>query len=121
MILLAVSVAAGGGAVLRYGVDRAAARRLRSEWPLGTFVINVLGSLLLGLVVGLSRHHGLDAQVVDVVGAGFCGGFTTLSTWAWESIALAESGEWLASSLNVVGSVLAGLLAAAAGLGLARL
>jgi fluoride exporter len=121
MLLLAVSAAAGAGAVLRYVVDVAVIRRLRTEWPVGTFVINVTGSLLLGLVVGLSVHHGLSTTALDVVGAGFAGGFTTLSTWAWESIALAETKEWLAAFANVAGSVAVGLLAAAAGLGLARL
>jgi len=121
MLLLAVSAAAGGGALLRYEVDRAVARRLGTSWPWGTFVINLSGALLLGLVVGMSLHHGLSETTVDIVGAGFCGGFTTLSTWAWESIALAESREWLGGALNIAGSVVVGLLAAAAGLALARL
>lgn len=121
MLWLAVSAAAGGGAVLRYLVDRAVARRIRADWPLGTFVINVSGSLLLGLIVGLSVHHGLSTTTLDVVGAGFAGGFTTLSTWAWESIALAETSEWSGALLNVFGSIAVGMLAAAAGLGLARL
>jgi len=121
MLLLAVSAAAGAGALLRYGVDVAVTRRLHTEWPVGTFVINVSGSLLLGLMVGLSVHHGLSTTALDVVGAGFAGGFTTLSTWAWESIALAETREWLAAFANVAGSVAVGLVAAAAGLGLARL
>src|SRR5580765_8842687 len=118
MLLLAVSAAAGAGAVLRYLVDRVVANRLRTEWPFGTFVVNVSGSLLLGIVVGLSAHHGLGSTTLDVVGAGFAGGFTTLSTWAWESIALAETGEWRGSVFNIAGSIAAGLLAAAAGLGL---
>jgi CrcB protein len=121
MVLLAVSAAAGLGAVFRYLVDRAVARRLGLDWPLGTFIVNVTGSLLLGLVVGLSAHHGLGQTTVDIVGAGFAGGFTTLSTWAWESIALAEATEWRGAVLNAAGSIAAGLLAAAAGLGLARL
>lgn len=121
MLWLAVSAAAGAGAVLRYVVDRAVAARMRLEWPLGTFVVNVCGSFVLGIIVGLSAHHGLDRTTLDIVGAGFTGGFTTLSTWAWESIALAETTEWPPSLLNVFGSVGAGLVAAAAGLGLARL
>jgi CrcB protein len=121
MVWLAVSAAAGVGAVLRYVTDRAVARRLGLDWPMGTFLVNVTGSLLLGLVVGLGAHHGLGTTTIDVVGAGFAGGFTTLSTWAWESIALAEADEWLGAVLNVAGSVAVGLLAAAAGLGLARL
>jgi len=121
MLFLAVTAAAGGGAVVRYLVDRAVAGRAATEWPAGTFVINVTGSLLLGVMVGLSVHHGVGTTTVDIVGAGFAGGFTTLSTWAWESIALAETSEWLGAFVNVFGSVAVGLLAAAAGLGLARL
>ena len=121
MLWVAVSAAAGAGAVLRYAVDRVVALRMRAQWPLGTLLVNVSGSLLLGLVVGLTVHHGLGTTTLDVVGSGFAGGFTTLSTWAWESIALAETSEWPASLLNVFGSVAAGLLAAAAGLGLARI
>jgi len=71
--------------------------------------------------VGLSVGAGLFTKDLDVVGAGFAGGFTTLSTWAWESIALAETREWLGALTNVAGSVAAGLLAASIGLGLARL
>ena len=78
MLLVAVSAAAGGGALLRYLVDRAVTMRLRTQWPVGTFVINVCGSLLLGLMVGLSVHHGLSTTALDVIGAGFAGGFTTL-------------------------------------------
>lgn len=121
MLWVAVSAAAGGGAVLRYAVDRAISRWWGLAWPVGTFIVNVSGSFLLGLIVGLSAHHGVGTTTVDVVGAGFAGGFTTLSTWAWESVALAETSEWLAAVANVAGSIAVGLLAAAAGLGLARL
>src|SRR4051794_27020932 len=121
MVTVLVTVAAGVGAISRYLVDGAVQRRTNNPFPLGTLTVNVSGSLLLGLLVGLSAHHGLAPSTGAVLGAGFAGGYTTLSTWAWESIALAETREWLGSLLNVVGSVVAGLLAAAAGLGLARL
>ena len=121
MLWLAVSGAAGGGAVLRYVVDRAVARRTRLDWPLGTFLVNVSGSFLLGLIVGLSVHHGLSTTTVDIVGTGFAGGFTTLSTWAWETVAMAETSEWLGAVVNLAGSIAVGLIVAAAGLGLARL
>lgn len=116
-----MALAAGAGAVLRYLVDRAVVARLRTQLPLGTFLVNVSGALLLGLVVGLGAHHGLGERAVTIVGAGFAGGYTTLSTWAWATLVLAEEREHRAAVLNVIASITVGLLAGAAGLGLARL
>ena len=121
MLTLAVALAAGAGAVLRYVVDQVVQHRTRGEFPFGTLVVNVSGSLLLGLTTGLAAHHGLPATPTIVIGAGFAGGYTTLSTWAWESLALAEARDLLGAGLNVAGSFAAGLVAAAAGLGLAQL
>jgi CrcB protein len=122
VITLAVTACAGLGAVTRYAVDRAVAnRRTHSPWPLGTFIVNCTGSFLLGLVVGLGAHHGLDANTVTVLGSGFAGGYTTLSTWALATVVLAEEHERRTAFLHAIVSVGAGLLAAAAGLGLARL
>ena len=114
-------MAAGIGAISRYLVDGAVQRRTNNPFPLGTLTVNLSGSLLLGFLVGLSAHHGLAASTAAVLGAGFAGGYTTLSTWAWESIALAERGARMASLLNVVGSLGLGMAAGAAGLGLALL
>jgi CrcB protein len=121
MLTLAVALAAGAGAVLRYFLDQLVQHRTRGDFPYGTVVVNVTGSFLLGLVTGLALHHGLAATTTVVIGAGFAGGYTTLSTWAWETIALAETGDLLEASVNVVGSFAAGLAAASAGLGLALL
>ena len=121
MLTLAVALAAAGGAVVRYVADQLVQHRTRGDFPYGTLLINVSGSFLLGLVVGLSAHHGLAATPTIVIGAGFAGGFTTLSTWAWETLALAEAGDLLEASINVFGSLAAGLAAAAAGLALALL
>jgi CrcB protein len=121
MVTLLVSLAAGVGAVLRYVVDSVVAHRTRGAFPLGTFVVNVSGSLLLGLLVGLSLHHGLGERPALVLGVGLTGGYTTMSTWAWESLALVDEGASGLALLNVVGSVAAGLLAAVCGLALAQL
>jgi CrcB protein len=121
LLSFAVAIFAGIGAVSRYALDQVVQQRTRGDFPSGTFLVNMLGSLLLGLLVGLGRHHGLDARVGTVAGAGFAGGFTTLSTWAWETLALAEAGELSAAAWNVLGSFGVGLLAAAAGFGLALL
>lgn len=121
MLSLAVAVAAGLGAVARYVVDQVVQHRTAGDFPYGTFVINIVGSLLLGLVTGAAVHHGLDRDLTVVIGAGFAGGFTTVSTWAWETIALAETGNLPAVAWNVIGSFTLGLAAAAAGFGIALL
>ena len=121
MITIAVALAAGVGAVGRYLVDRLVQHRTRGAFPHGTFLINVTGSLLLGLVVGLTAHHGFPSNAELVIGTGFAGGYTTLSTWAWESLALSQAGLLPLMALNVLGSLALGLAAAAAGLGLALL
>lgn len=121
MVALLVAGAAGLGAVLRYVLDQVVQHRTGSEFPYGTFLINITGSLLLGLVTGLALHHGLPATPTLVIGVGFAGGYTTLSTWAWESLALAETGDLLEAGINVIGSFVIGLGAAATGLGLALL
>src|SRR3954451_6118243 len=119
MLTLLVTVAAGLGAVSRYAVDRVVTRRRRGGFPAGTFLVNLSGSLLLGLVTGLVLHHGTANDVGAVVGAGFAGGCTTFSTWAWECLALVETGERRTGAAYGIGSFVAGLVAAAAGLGLA--
>jgi len=121
MVTLLVTIAAGMGAVSRYLVDSAVPRRTKSRFPTGTLMVNISGSFLLGLVAGLTTHHGLATSTSLVLGAGFTGGYTTLSTWAWETFALADRQAPAAAALNVVGSLGLGLLAAAAGLGLALL
>jgi CrcB protein len=121
MLTLAVALAAGGGAVLRYVVDQLVGHRTRGDFPYGTVVINVSGSFLLGLVTGLALHHGLGSTATVVIGTGFAGGYTTLSTWAWETLAVAGTGDVLKASVNVLGSFAAGIAAAAAGLALALL
>lgn len=114
-----VSLAAGLGAVLRYLADRLVQRRHRSPFPWGTVLINVTGAFGLGLLTGLGLHHGWPGEAVTVLGTGVLGGYTTWSTFVWESVALTENGDALMGILNVLGSLVLGLAAAAAGLGLA--
>jgi CrcB protein len=121
MLTVAVAIAAGLGAVARYVLDQVVQHRTRGTFPAGTLLVNLTGSLLLGLTVGLGLHHGLPMTPTVIIGVGFAGGYTTFSTWVWESLALAESGEVAAALTNVVGSFAAGLAVAAAGLGLALL
>ncbi|MBV9291624.1 MAG: fluoride efflux transporter CrcB [Frankiales bacterium] len=121
MLTLGVTIAAALGAVARYALDQFVRHRTTGAFPFGTLLVNISGSLLLGVVVGLGLHHGLTSTPKALLGAGFAGGYTTFSTWAWETLALAEDGWPGRAALNAVGSVAAGLAAAAAGLGLALL
>jgi CrcB protein len=121
ILAVLVSAAAAAGAVCRYLLDLSIQRRHERTFPFGTLTINLLGSLLLGLFTGLGLHHDLGHWTAAIVGIGFCGGFTTFSTWTWETLALAEGGAIGEAALNVVGSLALGVGAAAAGLGLALL
>jgi fluoride exporter len=121
VLTLSVTLAAGAGAVARYLLDQAVTSRVRSRFPFGTFAVNVTGALLLGLVTGFALHHGLGGDAFAVLGLGFTGGYTTFSTWVWEGLALVETGDARVGAAYGVGSFLAGLAAAAAGLAIALL
>jgi CrcB protein len=121
MTLLLVMAAAAAGAPLRYLVDRAVQHQRDGAFPLGTLTINVTGSLLLGLLAGLARHHGLSPTALTVLGTGLLGAYTTFSTFSYETVRLIEDGALLEATLNVTTSLAAGLAAAAAGLGLTLL
>jgi CrcB protein len=117
MIVLGVACAGAIGAVSRYVVDVLVSERSRTNLPVGTLVINVGGSFVLGVLTGLALYHGLRSTPKIVLGTGFCGGFTTFSTFAWESIALIEARHYRVAFTNVAASLV--LPAGAAAIGLA--
>lgn len=86
-----------------------------SVFPWGTFTVNVLGSFALGLLLGASLEGETLVRLVALVGTGFCGAFTTFSTFSYESVVLAEDGSSGIAAATVLGSVAAGLAAAFAG------
>ncbi len=118
--ILFLAIATGGfvGAPSRYLLDRAVTRRTDSELPWGTFLINVTGSLLLGFLTGLVLGHRLSSVPKALLGTGFCGAYTTFSTFTYETLRLVEDGELLQAALNIAASVVVGLAAAAAGVAL---
>ena len=107
MSLLIVMVGAAVGAPLRYLTDHAVQARRDSTFPWGTFIVNVLGSFIFGVVAGR-----LTPELRLLVGTGFCGALTTYSTFSYETLRLAEEGSQVLAGLNVAGSVLAGVAAA---------
>lgn len=116
-------VAAGGaaGASLRYLLDRRVQRAHGSAFPWGTFTVNVLGSLILGLLTGFLLW-GTDSETLRLlVGVGLCGSLTTFSTFGYETIRLFTERARLLAVLNVAGTVLAGFAAGTGGLLLAAL
>jgi fluoride exporter len=115
-----LAVAAGGlvGAPSRYLLDRAVNGRIDADLPWGTFVINVTGSLVLGILTGIMLKHHLGPVPTALLGTGFCGAYTTYSTFTYETLRLVEDGELLKGAANVTASVLVGLGAAGAGLAL---
>ena len=116
-IWLAVAGAGALGSVLRYAADAAVSARSFTTFPVGTLGINLSGSLLLGLITGLSLYHAFPATPKIVIGSGFCGSYTTFSTFAFETVSLAREGERLGAVLNVAANLVG--CGAAAGIGLA--
>ncbi|WP_431278934.1 fluoride efflux transporter CrcB [Leifsonia poae] len=116
LLVLAVAAAGGLGAVTRLVFDTFLRSRFAINFPLGTTVINVTGSFLLGLVTGLALAHGLPAEWRAILGTGFLGGYTTFSTASYETVRLAQQRRYRAALVNGFGMLVLAL--AAAGLGL---
>lgn len=121
VVLLALSVAGGIGAATRLVFDGYLRSRVKTTYPLGTTVINVSGSLLLGFVTGLALTHSLPMEWSLIIGTGFLGGYTTFSTASFETVRLAQQGRYAAALGNGLGMFLAALLAAGLGLWLSSL
>ncbi|MFA9476889.1 CrcB family protein [Phycisphaerales bacterium AB-hyl4] len=115
-VAMLVAVAGGGGAVCRYVLDYAITQHVGGGLPWGTWLVNVTGSLGLGVLVGLALVVSVPVEVQIVVGGGFLGAYTTFSTWIYESLRLFEQGAWRTGAMNLVGSIVTGGIAAAAGL-----
>ncbi|MFE2443213.1 fluoride efflux transporter CrcB [Stenotrophomonas sp. NPDC087984] len=115
-------VIAGGmvGAPLRYLTDRAVQARHDSVFPWGTFLVNVVGCLVLGLLTGAAAEGAASERVQLLLGTGLCGALTTYSTFSYETLRLTEEGARLFAVANVVLSLVAGVGAAFAGVALAH-
>jgi fluoride exporter len=116
-------VSLGGvvGASMRYALSRYAAKILSPNFPYGTLLINVTGSLLLGWFMIWTTERALaDPRWRLFVAIGFCGSYTTFSSYAFESFAYLEQGHYALFATNVIGNNLLCLLAVLAGAAIAR-
>jgi len=121
MNYLAVSIGAVLGANLRFLLGGWIADRWGPSFPLGTLVINVTGSFVIGIVLTLLTERVVaPAWVRPMVAIGFLCSYTTFSTFSYETLALARDGAWTVAGLNVVLSVAASLIGVSLGTLLAR-
>jgi CrcB protein len=120
MTVVLVALGAALGAPLRYMVDRAVQARHDSVFPWGTFAVNVIGSLILGVLIGGAAHGAVPSPLVSLLGIGLCGALSTYSTFGYETIRLFEDGARFYSLFNAAVSVVAGLGAAFVGVSLAE-
>jgi fluoride exporter len=120
-LALVVALAGGAGAVLRALLIHHVAIRRNDPLPVGTILVNATGSLLLGILTGLSLYHGLGSHLLAVIGVGLCGGYTTWSTASWETMHLLHTGQRGYAAIYTVGGLAICLGAAAAGLGITAL
>ena len=114
---IGVPLLGGVGAVARYVLSTAVARRGAGWFPYGTLAVNLSGSALLGLLAGLALH----GDALTLLGGGLLGSYTTFSTWMLDSERLGERHSGRALTANIAGSLLLGLAAVALGRALGRL
>jgi fluoride exporter len=119
VIALGIAIAGALGAPSRYLVDRMVQRRNRSEVPGGTLLINVTGSLVLGFLVGLVTYHAFPKTPELILGTGFCGAYTTFSTFTFETVRLIERRQATMALTYATASIVGSLAAAGVGLALA--
>jgi len=121
MTYVAISIGAVLGANARFLVGGWVAERFGASFPFGTLIINVTGSILIGLVLALSAERLVPDWFRPLLAIGFLGSYTTFSTFSYETLALVQNGAWVLAFLNVIGSVGAAFVGVYAGTVLARL
>ncbi|MBJ7458156.1 MAG: fluoride efflux transporter CrcB [Thermoleophilaceae bacterium] len=116
IVALAIGLLGGIGSVARFAVHRGITREDPSAFPLGTFIVNMLGAFGIGILYGANA----DRELTLLIGLGFLGGFTTFSTWMFESERLNIDGYPVAAVRNIAFSTAIGFLGVVAGVALGQ-
>ena len=117
---LLVFLGGGLGSLLRY-IIALQTNTVKSGFPLGTFIVNIVGSLIIGIILGYAlKNNTVSQNLILLIATGFCGGFTTFSTFAFENFMFLKEGDFLSFGLYTFGSIAIGLLAVFVGLLLVR-
>ncbi|MDP8243985.1 MAG: fluoride efflux transporter CrcB [Candidatus Hinthialibacter antarcticus] len=120
--VILIAVAGAAGTLSRYGLSTLVSSILGSDFPWGTFIVNIVGCFLFGLIWSLEEHHlALGPQTRVIILTGFMGAFTTFSTFIFENNQLLSTSQWIHLSANLVLQILIGLAALAVGIHAARL
>ena len=112
-LLVCLAGAIGTGA--RYWVSGAALRALGPAFPYGTLFVNVVGSFVLAAIMHLALRATISPDLRLVLGTGFCGGFTTYSTFNYETMKSLQDGAWGLAAANIVATLMVCMLAGLAG------
>lgn len=119
--IILVGLGGGLGSICRYLTSFLLNKYFQSTFPIGTFVVNMVGCLLIGLILGLfERQYLSNPQLNFLLITGFCGGYTTFSAFSAENIHLFQSGHTLTAFLYIGASIFIGLLAMWLGLNICK-
>lgn len=118
--LLLVFIGGGFGSVLRYVFGKYL-NSLHHAFPFGTFAANILGSLLIGIILGLAaKNNSISQSQILLLATGFCGGFTTFSAFAYENHLLLKSGDFMSFAVYTIATFIVGFLAVFLGIFIAK-
>jgi CrcB protein len=120
-LVLLVGLGSFIGGMFRYMLSVFIHSKIGTTFPIGTMSVNVLGSLLIGIVFGLSERSNLSVEWRIFLATGILGGFTTFSSFSNESLGMIREGQFLLAGSYILGSILLGLVATFIGIGIVKI